>query len=186
MEDKDIIALYNQRNELAIEVTRSKYGSLCFSIARNILAAQEDAEECVSDTLLNAWNSIPPHRPKVLAAFLSSLTRCAALKKWRDMRALKRGGGEAALVYEELSECIPDRSDVQLRVELKELAALLNAFLAELPETERSVFVCRYWYCDSIADICTRFGFSRSKVKSMLHRTRGRLYSVLQKEGVLE
>lgn len=186
MEDKDIIALYNRRNELAIEATRSKYGGLCFSIARNILAAEEDAEECVSDALLNAWNSIPPHNPRILSAFLGSLTRCAALKKWRDMRAQKRGGGETALVYEELSECLPDNADVQLRTEGHELAAMLNGFIATLPQNERRVFICRYWYCDSIADICARFGFSQSKVKSMLHRTRTKLLAALQKEGVLE
>ena len=186
MDDKDILALYNQRNQLAIEATRSKYGRMCFSLARNILTVEEDAEECVSDALLNAWNSIPPHQPGVLAAFLCSLTRCAALKKWRDMRAQKRGGGEAALVYDELSECLPDRSDVQSQAETAQLAAVLNAFLAALPRTERQVFVCRYWYCDSVADICSRFGFGQSKVKSMLHRTRGKLYRLLQKEGVLE
>ncbi len=186
MEDKDIISLYTQRNELAIEATRSKYGGLCFSIARNILAVEEDAEECVSDALFNTWNSIPPHKPDILSAFLSSLTRCAALKKWRDMRAQKRGGGETALVYEELSECLPADTDVQLQIEAHELAALLNGFIAALPRTERRVFVCRYWYCDSIADICVRFGFSQSKVKSMLHRTRAKLLTALQKEGVLE
>jgi len=185
MDDKEIIELYLHRDEQAVEETRSRYGRYCHAIARNILSSAEDAEECVSDALLNAWNAIPPHRPDVLSAFMGSLTRCAALKKWRDMRAQKRGGGETALVYEELSECLPDDTDVQLQAETKELAALLNGFVAALPQTERRVFLCRYWYCDSIDDIALRFGFSRSKVKSMLHRTRARLYAALQKEGVL-
>ena len=186
MEDKDIIALYWQRDQRAVGETQSRYGGYCLSIARNILGSKEDAEECVNDALFNAWNSIPPHRPRVLPAFLGSLTRCAALKKWRDTRAQKRGGGEISLVYEELSECLPDRCDVESQMDTINLASLLNGFVGSLPQTERRVFLCRYWYCDSIDDISARFGFSRSKVKSMLHRTRGKLYSLLQKEGVLE
>jgi len=186
VEDKEIIELYLARNEEAIVRTRDRYGRSCLSIARNIVGGEEDAEECFSDALLNAWNSIPPHVPDVFPAFIGSLTRCAALKKWRSMRAQKRGGGEAALVYEELCECLPDRSQPHLQAETRELAARLNDFLGTLPDDERRVFVCRCWYCDSIESISERFGFSRSKVKSMLHRTRGKLYRTLQKEGVLE
>jgi len=186
MDDKEIIDLYRNRDEQAIRETRIKYGGYCFSIARNILTTEEDAEECVSDALLNTWNSIPPHSPKVLPAFVGCLTRCAALKKWRDMRAQKRGGGELALVYEELSECLPDGADVQLCVEANDLSERISRFVSALPDAERRVFVCRYWYCDSVGAISERFGFSHSKVKSMLHRTRGKLYILLQKEGVLE
>lgn len=186
MDDKNIIDLFCKRDQRAVEETKIKYGIYCHSIARNILHTEEDAEECVSDAMLNAWNSIPPHIPKVLPAFVGTLTRCAALKKWRDMRTQKRGGGEVSLVYEELSECLSDGSDVQLCLETKELAERISGFLSALPDAERRVFVCRYWYCDSIDSIAERFGFSRSKVKSMLHRTRGKLYAQLQKEGVLE
>lgn len=185
MEDKEIIALYWARDERAIEETQRKYGRYCFSIARNILSAPEDAEESVSDAYISAWNSIPPHQPQVLPAFLGRLTRCASLKKWRDMRVQKRGGGEPALVYEELSECIPGSQTVESRTEAKELVRLLDEFLKELPDAERRVFVCRYWYFDSIEAICNRFGFSSSKVKSMLYRTRQKLYSRLEKEGYL-
>ena len=186
MEDKEIIALYLARDERAIEETQRKYGRYCYSVARNILAVTEDAEECVSDAYISAWNSIPPHLPQVLPAFLARITRCISLKKWRDMRTQKRGGGEISLVYEEISECIPGSQTVESRTEARELATLLDDFLNGLPDTERRVFVCRYWYVDSLEDICIRFGFSMSKVKSMLYRTRQKLYSRLEKEGYLD
>lgn len=184
MEDREIIALYNKRDERAVEETQRKYGRFCLSIARSILGSDEDAEESVNDACMNAWNSIPPHVPEVLPAFLGRLTRCASLKKWRDARAQKRGGGQTALVYEELSECVPGRETVESRVEAKELAGLINDFAAALPDAERMVFVRRYWYFDSVEDIARRFGFSVSKVKSMLFRGRNKLRSKLEKEGV--
>ncbi len=185
MEDRDIVALYRARDERAIEETREKYGGYCFAIARNILTVPEDAEECVSDCYIEAWNSIPPHEPQVLPAFLARLVRCASLKRWRHMRAQKRGGRENTLVYEELSECIPDSGSVEQRAEAKELAALLDGFLASLPDSQRRVFVCRYWYFDTIEDICGRFGYGQSKVKSMLARTRRQLHTLLEKEGII-
>ncbi len=185
MEDKDIIDLYWERDEKAISETAEKYGRYCYSIAFNILSVTGDAEESVNDTYLNAWNSMPPHRPAVLSTFLGKITRFISLKKWRDKRTQKRGGGNIDLAYEELSECIPAKSTVEGELENKETAKLIDSFLDTLPEYEQSVFVCRYWYFDSISDISNQFGFSESKVKSMLHRTRKKLRSKLSEEGVL-
>ncbi len=186
MDDSRILELYMQRDEQAVELTKLKYGSSCLSLARSILSVPEDAEECLNDALLNAWNSIPPQRPRILGAFLHSLTRCAALKKWRAMHARKRGGGQTAMVYEELGECLSGGESVELHAEAVELAEIINSFLRSLPEDRRRVFVCRYWYCDSIEAIAARFGFSSGKVKSMLFRTRSKLADLLKKEGVLE
>ena len=183
MEDREIVTLFWQRDERALQAAADKYGGCCRAVARNILADEQDAEECLNDTWLNAWNSIPPHRPEALGGYLAKLTRYAALKRWRDARAQKRGGGEAALVYEELADCIPARSGPDEALAEKELAELLRRFLAQLPATQRRVFLCRYWYFDSIAAIAAQFGFSESKVKSMLHRSRKRLRDLLNKEG---
>lgn len=184
MEDHQIVALYLQRNERAIEETAAKYGNYCFSIARNILDSREDAEEAVNDTYLGAWRAIPPHQPAVLSTFLGKITRRAALKRWNQSRTQKRGGGETALVLEELSDCICDKGSAETAIEAAELTQLLNRFLQALPQTERTVFVCRYWYMDPIRDIGQRFGFSQSKVKSMLARTRTKLHTYLKKEGI--
>lgn len=185
MEDKEIVDLYWQRDEKAITETAEKYGRYCYSIAYNILSDTEDAEESVNDTYLNAWNSMPPHRPAVLSAFIGKITRYISLKKWRDNHTQKRGGGNIDLVYEELSDCVSSKFTVDEELEKKELSKLIDSFLDTLPLCEQSVFVCRYWYFDSISTIANQFGFSESKVKSMLHRTRKKLKTKLSQEGVL-
>ena len=184
MEDKQIVALYLQRKEQAIDETAAKYGNYCFSIAHNILNNREDAEETVSDTYVGAWNAIPPHRPANLGTFLGKITRRLAIKRWQASRTAKRGGGEMPLVLEELAGCIPADSDPEREMETAELSRILNRFARELPGTERNVFVCRYWYLDSVADIAKRNGFSQSKVKSMLSRIRKKLLTYLEKEGI--
>lgn len=184
MEDSQIVALYLKRNERAIEETAEKYGKYCFSIAYNILENKEDAEEAVNDAYIGAWNAIPPHCPAILSTFLGKITRRIAIKRWRENRTLKRGGGETAVALEELSGCIPSEMSVEREMETAQLTGILNRFVLNLPQTERNVFVCRYWYLDSILDIARRFGYSQSKVKSMLSRTRKKLYHNLQKEGI--
>lgn len=183
MEDKSIVALYWQRSQKAIEETVSKYGNYCYSIAYNILNNNEDAEECVNDTYIDAWNSIPPHRPSILSTFLGKITRRIAIDKWRHSNAQKRGGGELPLVLEELGECIVSFQNVEHTVEHHLLSEVIKDFVKKLPETERSVFICRYWYMDSIEGISKQFHFSQSKVKSMLLRTRKKLWNQLNKEG---
>ena len=184
MDDSRIIGLFNARNETAIYEIEKKYQSYCLSIANNILNDREDAAECVNDVFFGAWNSIPPHAPVNLAAYLGKITRNLALKKWRERSAAKRGGGNVSVSLEELEECVPSGHPVEEYAEIKELTGMIDSFLAALPETERRVFLRRYWYFDSIDDICGRFGFGKSKVKMMLKRTRDRLRATLEKEGV--
>ena len=167
MNDNEIVDMYWERNESAIRETDRKYGRYCKIIAMNILCKTEDAEEICNDTWLAAWNSIPPNRPEVLKTYLGKITRRLSLKRWRDMNREKRGGGTAAVALEELGECV------------------LNAFVASLRENERRVFICRYWYMDSIEKISGDFGYSSGKVKSMLYRTRLKLTAYLKKEGLL-
>ena len=185
MDDKQIVDLYFARQEQAVAETAKKYGNYCFSIARNILFNRADAEETVNDTYIGAWNSIPPHRPAILSTYLGKITRRLALKRWTANRAQKRGGGEAALALDELAGCIPSDFDMESQMEMAELTGILNHFVRNLPKMERDVFLCRYWYLDSIEAIARRFDFSHSKVKSMLSRTRKKLYAHLQKEGYL-
>lgn len=184
MNDSQIVALFFDRDQRAIEETAAKYGNYCYSIVRGILQNREDAEEAVSDTYLALWAAIPPHRPVVLRTFLGKVARRTALKRWERSRTQKRGGGEVALALEELSEYLSDGTTPETAIETAELTQLLNEFLRKLPKEERQVFVSRYWYLDPIADIAKRFGFSQSKVKSMLSRTRMKLRATLSKEGI--
>jgi RNA polymerase sigma-70 factor (ECF subfamily) len=183
MEDSRIVELYWERSENATTETSSKYRNYCYSIAYNILANAEDADESVNDTYLGAWNSMPPHRPSILSTFLGKITRRISIKKWQERHAVKRGGGEIVLALDELADCIPSDNSVEREVETAELAKVIDAFTMSLPVTERRVFICRYWYLDSISAICQQFGFSQSKVKTMLHRTRSKLLSCLIKGG---
>lgn len=184
MDDKQIVDLYWERSEKAINETAVKYGGYCYSVANNILNNRADAEECVNDTYLSAWNSMPPHRPSVLSTFLGKITRRLSIDKWRKSGAEKRGGGQTAVVLDELTECIPDKNNVEQTVETQILSEAVNSFIKELPDREQQVFLCRYWYMDSVEAIAAEFGFSESKVKSMLYRTRQKLRARLEKEGL--
>ena len=183
MDDARIVVLYWDRSDEAIPETASKYGSYLTSISQNILASREDAEECVNDTYHDAWNSMPPHRPSILSTFLGKITRRISIDRWRSFNADKRGGGELALALDELEDCVSGSGSVEDEIERREIQKLFNDFLNTLPVAERRVFLCRYWYLDSIQAIAQQFGFSRSKVASMLHRTRAKLRAVLEKEG---
>ena len=185
MDDTQIVELYWARKESAIEETATKYGSYCRSIAQNILNNQDDAEECVNDTWLDAWNSMPPHRPSVLSTFLGKLTRRISIDKWRRTTAKKRGDGQLPLVLAELEDCISDGKSIEEETERKLLTETIASFVKSLPETEQKIFLCRYWYMDSVSAIATRFRFSESKVKSMLSRTREKLRVRLEKEGLV-
>lgn len=183
MDDQAILDLYFARSESAISETAAKYGPYCYSIAWNILNNNEDAEESVSDTYLAAWNAIPPRRPNLFAAFLAKITRRLSVDRWRARTAYKRGGGEMDLALEELDYCLCSGDSPELTLERKELARSVNRFLESLPEQDRSIFLCRYWYLDSIPRIAENFGFTPSKVSSLLHRLRIRLRAHLEKEG---
>ena len=185
MDDTQIVELYWARKESAIAETEVKYGSYCFSIAQNILQDTDDAQESVNDTWLHAWNSMPPHRPSVLSTFLGKLTRRISIDKWRRKNAKKRGDGQLPLVLAELEDCISDEKSVEDETERKLLGEVIASFVKSLPEAEQKVFLCRYWYMDSVSSIATRFRFSESKVKSMLYRTREKLRVRLEKEGLV-
>ncbi|MBQ3504848.1 MAG: sigma-70 family RNA polymerase sigma factor [Oscillospiraceae bacterium] len=183
MDDKHIVDLFFSRSEEAITQTDKKYGRYCYSIAYNILTNKEDAEESVSDTYMTAWRAIPPRRPSVLSTFLGKITRHISIDRWRERSATKRGGGEVPLALEELKDCISGMQDVEMEYERKEVLKTYVKFLEALPTTERRVFLCRYWYVESIETIADKFGFSQSKVKTMLHRTRANLRKQFAKEG---
>lgn len=185
MDDKSIIELYWLRSEEAIAQTDAKYGRYCHCIAYNILAVAEDAEECVSDTYLRAWNAMPPHRPDILSAFLGKITRRLSLNKYRESHSAKRGGGELSLALDELSQCLAAPGDAQTELDRRELERAVNAFLSSLPAEERDIFVLRYWYVVPISRIAEKFAFTESKVKSLLFRLRKRLHSHLRKEGLI-
>ena len=184
MNDKSIVDLYFSRDEEAITQTDKKYGRYCYSIAYNILTNKEDAEESVSDTYMTAWKAIPPRRPSVLSTFLGKITRHISIDRWRERSAYKRGGGEVTLALEELEDCVAGLQNVEMEYERKELTRAYVKFLDALPVTERRVFLCRYWYVESIDAIADKFGFSQSKVKTMLHRTRVKLRKQLAEEGL--
>ncbi|MGN0629368.1 MAG: RNA polymerase sigma factor [Oscillospiraceae bacterium] len=177
MEDEKILDLYWARDEHAIAETENKYCAYCGVIARNILADREDEEECLSDTWLRAWNSIPPKRPLRLSSYLGAITRNYSINMLKKRK-------QRPLFFDELEECIPSGESTD-DFDEKELEALLNSFLRSISKVERYVFLRRYWYCDSISQIAFDAGFSESKVKSMLFRLRGRLKKELAKGGVL-
>ena len=185
LEDEKIIELYFERNESAIAETSEKYGNYLYKIAFNILSDNEDSEESVNDTYVGAWNSIPPEKPNILSAFLGKITRYISLNKYRAKRTQKRGGGEIDIAFDEIEACIQRENNLYDEIEIKELAKSISDYLKQLPKTERQIFVCRYYYLDSLSDISKHFGFSQSKVASMLHRTRKKILSHLEKEGVL-
>lgn len=181
MNDPDILTLYRSRNEDAIRITDEKYRSLCKSIAKNVLGSEEDACECVNDALLALWNSIPPTEPTSLLAYLCATVRNLALKRLDYLSAAKRSRA-ATVPFEDLEEILSEEGFDSL--EAKELGNLLNQFLKSEAADPRRVFLRRYYFCDSIADIAARFRFSESKVKSMLYHSRKRLRAFLAASGI--
>ena len=184
MKDHEIIDLYWDRNETAIARTSEKYGSYCHTISYNILNNDEDAEECVNDTWLGAWKSMPPQRPNNLATYLGKITRNLSLNRLKQYTTEKRGGSQTDLALSELEDCIPSSTTVEQITEEKELVASINRFLYAQPEQKRNIFIRRYWYLYSIRDIAGAYEMSESKVASMLFRMRSELKAHLEKEGI--
>lgn len=182
MEDQQIVQLYLDRAESAIAQTADKYGALLLSIARNILRSREDSEECVNDTYLSAWNAIPPSRPRSLSPWLGRITRNLALDRYDYNHAQKRNARFDA-VLDELAECIPGPL-LEAEVENREIGRIVDAFLQTLPEKNRTLFLRRYWYCQSIERIADSMGVGQSQVKSILFRCRKRLRSALEREEI--
>ena len=184
MDDTQIIELYNERSEDAIARTSEKYGSFCYYIAEHILHDRQDSEECVNDTYLKVWETIPPQFPDKLSAYLGKITRNLALSRFRYNTRKKRGEGVNAEVLEELAECIASPDNTEESVEEQVLVDTLNQFLREQSEEKRKMFLQRYWYMNSIKEIAAEWSVSESKVKMILLRLRGELKLRLEAEGI--
>ena len=183
MEDEKIVQLYWDRNEKAIEESSTKYGTYCRNIARNILQNEEDADECVNDTWLNAWNAMPPHKPSVLSAFLGKLTRNLSFDRYRKLHREKRGGKTIDLVLDELEELVSGQDDPERKWLEKELKESINQFLQSMPEEKRNLFILRYWYAMDISEIANRTGLSSNRISVNLNRIRNKLKTFLYERG---
>lgn len=183
IEDEIIIDRYIVRDESAISYTADKYGKQLVAIANRICDDMDIAEECENDTYLRAWNSIPPHEPRgYFFTFLAKITRNLALDRYRESNRLKRSAAIVELTGE-LSEIIAGNDDATANAESEELKNYINSFLRTLHKEKRNVFIRRYWYMDSVAEIADRYGISEGKIKTILFRVRNGLRQYLKKEG---
>jgi len=186
MDDSIILDLYFERNEEAITATKLKYAPRLYRTAMNILNNASDTEECVSDTLLKAWEVIPPTRPDFLGAYLAKTARNLAINKLKAKIAARRGGGETPLMLSELEDCIssPAEGMPERQYEAAQVTASINNCLKSMEKTMRIVFILRYFHGESVLSIANRLDFTESKIKSMLFRARTKLKLHLEKEGV--
>ena len=182
MTDSQIIALFWERSEDAIQETDAVYGRRLYAISDKILHSHQDAEESVSDTYMRAWDTIPPQRPNYFFAYLAKICRNCSLSRLQWNSAAKRNA-EVVSLTQEMENCIPDRS-YERKLEGEEIGRVLNAFLDSISLESRLIFMRRYWYTDSIAEIAARYSISEGKVKTQLHRTRNKLQLFLAKEGI--
>ena len=185
MEDAEIIDLYWQRDQRAIDETHGKYGGFLTGIAWNILRCHGDAEECVNDTYLRTWNAIPPPRPSAFRAWLGRIVRNLSLDRWKQSRTARRGGDGMEVLLGELSDCVPAPHGTEKALEDQEIASLISDFLRRQPQESRVFFLRRYWYGQSLSEIAEALGGGEGKVKSSLFRTRKALRTYLEQEGVL-
>jgi RNA polymerase sigma-70 factor (ECF subfamily) len=183
VEDQQIIDLYFERNGKAIQETSDKYGAYCYAVSHRIVCDHGDAEECVNDTWLRAWNAIPPSRPNVFRQFLAKITRNLSFDRYRANQAKKRGNGEMEAVLEELEECIAGTGSPEEALEAEELKKSMNQFIQTLPSREGDIFLRRYYYVEPTSDIAKRYAMKESNVLTILSRTRTKLKSHLIKEG---
>lgn len=184
MEDNQIVARFWERNESALLAVSEKYGRYCTAIARNIVGNEQSTEECVQDTLLKLWDTIPPNRPKNLQAFIGKVVRNIALDVVKAMSAQKRGGGEPDLVLDELRDLSTGRNDVEHLAEQHEILDAINDFLDSISAKKRKVLVLRFWHCCSAADISQIVGISEKNVSNILLRERAKLIEYLKKRGI--
>ena len=186
LSDKEIVSLFNERNEKAIVAVSRKYGSYCGAVVQSILKDPQDTEECLNDTWLRAWESIPPEKPHNLGGFLVKIAKSISLNRYKLMHAEKRGSGELPLVLDELSECVADNSsNIEKTFEQKLLTDAVNEFLKTLSTEKRDIFVLRYWYCLPIAEIARKVGLNRSNTSVILSRTRRDLIAYLKTKELL-
>ena len=182
MDDGKIIDLFWERNEQAVKETDTAYGRRLYMLANKILNNREDSEESVSDTYMETWRSIPPTRPKFFYAFLASICRNLSLNRL-DWRMAAKRNAEVVTLTQEMEACIPD-SRQDAAIDSRELRRALQIFLESIPKESRLIFLRRYLYVDTVAEIAARYGISESKVKTQLHRTRNKLHAFLTKEGI--
>lgn len=180
--ERQIIALYQSRDESAIRMTAEALGSYCYTVAYNVLSSREDAEECVNDTYVKAWDTMPPERPARLSAYLGTITRNIALNRYAHDRAQKRNV-HLTEVYDEAAAAMSNADGDTFADELA-LRDAINAFVAALPQETRIIFVRRYWYFSMVKDIAKDYGIPEGTVKSILSRTRKRFREHLEKEGI--
>ncbi len=185
MDDSQIVNLYWDRDESAVAETDIKYGRYLRKISYNILSADEDVSECVNDTYMRAWNTMPQQRPSKLSVYLGRIIRGISIDALRRKSAEKRGGTQYTLSLCELEECVDGAPSAEDKVSEKLLGEAISRYLYTLPAESRTVFVCRYFFCDSIEDIAKCKGCSQSKIKSLLFRTRKGLKAFLESEGFL-
>lgn len=183
MEDRVIVGLYWKRDESAIVESQRKYGRFCHRIAENILSLREDAEECVSDTWVRAWNTMPPQRPDSLRAFLGRIVRNLSISRYRADHAQKRYAG-LQLLLSELGECVPAADTVEQSVDAAELSRCLSEWLRGLPVPERNLFLRRYWNGETVRALAAWSGRSPSAVQRLLQRLRMQLRAHLEREGI--
>ena len=181
MNDEEILALLNARDEGGIAALRKKYGALVQSVAYGVLQSRQDAEECENDVLLRLWNAIPPAAPKSLRAYACTAARNIALDRLDRAGAAKRKG--VTLPVDDLAECIGSMGTAADRLDENELAALLNGFLSGLDHDTRVIFMRRFWFGDSFAEISKRLGIGSAAARSRVSRTLKRLREYLIKEG---
>ena len=184
MNDKEIISLFDERNEKAIEEISRKYGGYCHSIAKNILRNDEDAEECVNDAYLGTWNAIPPQRPNPLLAFVCKIVRNVSIMRHRTNTAMKRNSSFDVAISE-IEQCIASPETVEEALEAKSLARIIERFMDTLTEENRVIFMRRYWFSDSYTDISNLTGLTEKNISVRLTRIRNSLRNYLVKEGVL-
>ncbi len=185
MNDEALLSLFFQRDERALTGTGDAHGKACRAMANRLLGSAEDAEECWNDALYRAWNAIPPERPLHFRAYLAKLTRAAAIDRLRERGADKRGGGEYALILDELAECMPGGETPEETVETKAVGEAVGRFLRAQPPREREIFVRRCFYGDTVREIAARLGMRENSVSVSLRRTRQKLREALRKEEMI-
>lgn len=185
MEDEEIIRLLFARSEQAVAELAQKYGPLCGRLARNLLGSDQDAEECLNDTWLAAWNTIPPAKPELLRAYLCRLTRNIAISRYHGTRAAKRDR-QYDRALDQLEGCLASRLTTEGELEAKELAQAIGRFLDTLDRENRVLFVRRYWYADPVAELGRQMGIGGAAVSARLFRVRRQLKHYLEQEGMLE
>ena len=185
LDNSQIIALLQKRDEQALRIIKEQYGAYCYQIAFRIISNREDAEECVSDMLINVWNTIPPNHPENLQAYLASLVRRSAIRKYESQSCQKRGGKQFSSALDELAEIIPSSECVDQQIEQRELIAAVRSWIQTIPTESKRIFMQRYFMSESVQAIAKENDMSISAVKMSLLRTRNALKEYLRNEGLL-